>query len=66
MAKTYELNFLETSAKAGSNVYDAFVSLTKEILRKRGEGIEVKKEDPFVSKLEIKKQPVGQKKCCSK
>lgn len=62
MARNYDLSFLETSAKTDSNVYDTFANLTKEIMRKKGLGIEVKQEDPDSSKLDNK--PVKQKKCC--
>ena len=68
MANNYSLSYCETSAKTDSNVYDAFVNLTKEILRKKGQGIvvnggEEKKKDT-VSVENSNKPNNGKKGCC--
>ena len=34
MAANYSLNYIETSAKTDSNVFEAFLKLTKEIMKK--------------------------------
>lgn len=64
MAQNYSLSYLETSAKNDTNVFDAFVNLTAEILKKKGEGISVANGDGARadSSLAVGKKPV--KKCC--
>jgi hypothetical protein len=67
MANNYSLTYSETSAKTDSNVYEAFVDLTREIMKKKGQGIivgngEDKKKDTL--SMENSKPATGKKGCC--
>ena len=68
MATNYSLNYVETSAKTDSNVYDAFVDLTKDILKKKGQGILVdngeEKKGETISNNDNHKKNSGKKGCC--
>jgi small GTP-binding protein len=60
-AQRYNLMYLETSAKSGDNVADAFVRLGTEILRKVING-QIKVVKPAVTEEEL--EPAPTKSCC--
>lgn len=66
-AQRYDLVYLETSAKKGNNIAEAFVRLGKEIYRKVKSG-EIKDVKPQSKKVEntteTQSEPSNQKGCC--
>lgn len=66
MGANYSLNYIETSAKNDYNVYEAFVNLTKEILKKKGQGLAVGSGEAGgdLISVENQKKAPGKKTCC--
>jgi len=65
-ADTYGMKFLETSAKTSSNVEEAFVTMTKEIIRMQKDKERIIKKDED-KKVDLGKKPttnINSQQCC--
>ena len=63
-AQRYNLNYLETSAKDGNNVSEAFIRLGTEILRKVKDGEITLPKPPAATKLVEEEKPQEKNACC--
>ena len=57
-ADTYGMRFIETSAKTSANVEEAFVTMTKEIIREREKNMK-KGLEKDEKKVDLSKKPVS-------